>query len=235
MANRGKAAGKKATAAGKPSDSRAGKRRDRNKRVGARVPELGYYLIVTDTEETEKNYFEGLRDSIPAELKDRIVIKVEKARTVELVRKALEMTGQESQYRIPWIVFDRDQVKDFDEIIQIAEKSGVGAGWSNPCFEIWMYAYFGEMPAVRESYTCCDRFAEKFEKVTGQKYSKNDRDIYRKLVQYGDEKRAIQMAERCYKRCVEDGKRKPSEMWPACRVHRLVEEIQEKVVSNYNS
>lgn len=37
-----------------------------------------------------------------------------------------------------------------------------------------------------------------------------------------------------FKRCVEDGKQKPSEMWPACRVHRLVEEIQEKVVSNYN-
>ena len=121
MANRGKVAGKKAAAAGNPSDSRVGKRWDRNKRVGARVPELGYYLILTDTEEMEKNYFEGLRDSIPAELKDRIVIKVEKARTVELVRKALEMTGQESQYRIPWIVFDRDQVKDFDEIIQTAE------------------------------------------------------------------------------------------------------------------
>ena len=51
---------------GKPSDRRAGKRKDRNQRMGQRVPELGYYLIVTDTEETEKNYFEGLRDSIPA-------------------------------------------------------------------------------------------------------------------------------------------------------------------------
>lgn len=39
---------------GKPSDRRAGKRRDRNQRVGTRIPELGYYLIVTDTEETEK-------------------------------------------------------------------------------------------------------------------------------------------------------------------------------------
>lgn len=46
---------------GKPSDRRAGKRKDRNQRVGIRVPELGYYLIVTDTKETEKNYFEGLR------------------------------------------------------------------------------------------------------------------------------------------------------------------------------
>ncbi|MCM1027598.1 MAG: RloB family protein, partial [Roseburia sp.] len=143
MANKRKGEGRPVVVR-KPSDGRAGKRKDRNKRVGARVPELGYYLIVTDTEETEKNYFEVLRDTIPAELKDRLVIRVEKAKTVELVRKALELTEQESQYRIPWIVFDRDQVKDFDEIVLTAEKNDVGAGWSNPCFEIWMYAYFGE-------------------------------------------------------------------------------------------
>ncbi len=220
MTNKGK---------GKPSDQRAGKRRDRNQRVGTRIPELGYYLIVTDTEETEKNYFEGLRDSIPEELKDRLVIKVERVKTVELVKRAMELTDAESQYRIPWIVFDRDQVKDFDEIIRLAEKNDINAGWSNPCFEIWMYAYFGEMPAIRESYTCCDRFAEKFEKVTGQKYLKKDRNIYRKLVQYGDGEKAVQVAKRCYKKCIEEGKNKPSEMWPASMVQSLVEEIQRKV------
>lgn len=214
---------------GKPSDRRAGKRRDRNKWVGTRIPELGYYLIVTDTEETEKNYFEGLRDTIPEELKDRLIIKVERAKTVELVKRALELADAESQYRIPWIVFDRDQVKDFDEIISLAEKNDIKVGWSNPCFEIWMYAYFGEMPAIRESYRCCDRFAEKFERVTGQKYLKKDRDIYRKLVQYGDEGKAIEVAERCYKKCIADGREKPSEMWPACAVYRLVGEIQQKI------
>lgn len=213
----------------KPSDRRAGKRRDRNQRVGKRIPELGYYLIVTDTEETEKNYFEGLRDSIPAELKDRLVIKVEKAKTAELVKRAMDLIDAESQYRIPWIVFDRDQVKDFDEIIRMAEKNSIHAGWSNPCFEIWMYAYFGEMPAIRESYICCERFSVKFEKVTGQKYQKNDRDIYRKLMQYGDEENAIQVVRRCYKKCIEDGKEKPSEMWPASMVWELVEEIKSKV------
>ncbi len=216
---------------GKSSDRRAGKRKDRNQRVGTRVPELGYYLIVTDTKETEKNYFDGLRDSIPTELKDRLVIKVEKARTADLVKRALELANKEPQYRIPWIVFDRDQVTDFDNIIQLAEKSGVGAGWSNPCFEIWMYAYFGEMPTIGESYTCCDRFADKFEKVTGQKYLIRDQDIYRKLMQFGDEKKAIQIAERCYRKCVNDGKIKPSEMWPACTVQRLVEEICKKTRS----
>lgn len=219
MANRG----------GKSSDRRAGKRRDRDKRIGTRVPELGYYLIVTDTEETEKNYFEGLRNSIPFEMKDRLVIKVEKVKTVELVERAVELADAESQYRIPWIVFDRDQVKDFDEIIRTAEKNSINAGWSNPCFEIWMYSYFGEMPAIRESYICCNRFAEKYEKVTGQKYLKKDRDIYRKLAQYGEEEKAFRIAEQCYKKCKEAGKEKPSEMWPASTVQRLVEEIRKKV------
>lgn len=214
---------------GKPSDKRAGKRNDRNRRIGTRIPELGYYLIVTDTDETEKNYFEGLRDSIPSALKDRLVIKVEKAKTVELVEKALELTSKEPQYRIPWIVFDRDQVKDFDGIIRVAEENGVHAGWSNPCFEIWMYAYFGEMPAIQESFVCCDRFAEKFERVTGQKYRKSDRNVYQKLIMFGDEEKAVQIAERCYKKCEDAGRKEPSEMWPACMVQRLVEEIQKKV------
>lgn len=199
MTNKGK---------GKPSDRRAGKRRDRNQWVGTRIPELGYYLIVTDMEETEKNYFEGLRDSIPAELKDHLVIKAEKAKTVELVKRAMELIDAESQYRIPWIVFDRDQVKDFDDIIKLAEKNDINAGWSNPC---------------------CDWFAEKFEKVTGQQYLKKDRNIYRKLVQYGDEEKAIEVAKQCYKKCLENGKKKQSEMWSVSMVYRLVGEIQRKL------
>jgi hypothetical protein len=156
---------------------------------------------------------------------------VEKAKTVELVQKALELTNKDPQYRIPWIVFDRDQVKDFDEIIQTAERYEVKAGWSNPCFEIWMYAYLGEMPAIRESYTCCDQFSKKFKKVTGQNYQKSDRNVYQKLVKYGDEENAIQIAERCYEKCLGDEKQKPSEMWPACMVHKLVKEIQNKVTT----
>lgn len=42
---------------GKPSEHSTSKRKDRNQRIGQRVTEVGYYLIVTGTEETEKNYF----------------------------------------------------------------------------------------------------------------------------------------------------------------------------------
>lgn len=41
---------------------RNGKRKTRDQLAKRRVPELGYYFIVTDTEETEQNYMYGLRD-----------------------------------------------------------------------------------------------------------------------------------------------------------------------------
>ena len=214
---------------GKNSDSRAGKRKDRNARYATREPILGYYLIVTDTEETEKNYFEGLKKSIPPEMRDRIVIKVEKAKTTyNLVERTIELCSAQAQQRIPWIVFDRDQVKDFDGIIREAERNDIHAGWSNPCFEIWMFAYFGEMPNISDSVTCCSRFADRFEKATGQPYHKNDEDVYRKIVQYGDFDTAFRLAERSLARALEEGK-KPSEAFPACTVHYLVKEITDKV------
>ena len=47
-----------------------------------------------------------------------------------MIDKCLELTAYDAQYRIPWIVFDRDQVQGFDEIIKEAEDKGVQAGWS---------------------------------------------------------------------------------------------------------
>lgn len=213
---------------------RAGKRHDRNQRFCSRTPALGYYLIVTDTDETEKNYFEGLRDSIPPEIRNRIVIHVEKAKTTyDLVDRTKEFCGSSAQQRIPWIVFDRDEVKDFNGIIRMAEDFDIHAGWSNPCFEIWMYAYFGEMPNITDSVTCCNRFADRFKKLTGKEYRKNSSDIYRKLNDVGSFKTAFQLAEAALKRAEDDG-RVPSDSAPACTVHRLVKEILDKINTNQN-
>ena len=140
-------------------EERRGKRKSREQSRKTRIPELGYYYIVTDTDQTEKNYLEGLRDSIPEELKGKIVIKVSKSRTVDLVKTCKEGAALYPQYSEPWIVFDRDQVKDFDGIMKNAEQKGIHAGWSNPCLEIWLYAYFGSMPNIRDSVSCCNRFA----------------------------------------------------------------------------
>lgn len=93
-------------------------------------------MIVTDTEATERCFFTGLHQALPEEVRNKLVIKVVETKTRTMIDKCMKLTAYEAQYRIPWIVFDRDQVQGFDEIIDEAERKGIQVGWSNPCFEI---------------------------------------------------------------------------------------------------
>ena len=56
------------------------------------------------------------------------MIKVVETKTRAMIDKCLELTAYDAQYRIPWIVFDRDQVQGFDEIIKEAEDKGIQVG-----------------------------------------------------------------------------------------------------------
>ena len=136
------------------------------------------------------------------DVRNKLVIKVVETKTRAIIDKCLELTAYDAQYRIPWIVFDRDQVQGFDEIIAEAVSKGIQVGWSNPCFEIWMYAYFGSMSAIQDSWTCCSEFGRVYENKTEQKFEQ----------------------------CKREGKTKPSEMCPCTTVHKLVGEIKEKVL-----
>lgn len=213
-------------------EERRGKRKSREQSRKTRVPELGYYYIVTDTDQTEKNYLEGLRDFIPEELKGKIVIKVTKSRTVDLVKTCKEGSSLYPQYCEPWIVFDRDQVKDFDGIIKNAEQSGIHAGWSNPCLEIWLYAYFGNMPNIQDSVSCCNKFSTEYEKRTGQKYDKAEKDLYKKLCEFGNEENAIKIAQQKRKQCVENGLTVPSKMIPCTQLDELISVVKTKIKSS---
>lgn len=207
---------------------RTGNRKTREQRKQFKVPELGYYLIVTDTEATERCFFNGLHQDLPENVRNKLVIKVVETKTRAMIDKCLELTAYEAQYRIPWIVFDRDQVQGFDEIIAEAKSKGIEVGWSNPCFEIWMYAYFGTMPAIQDSWTCCSEFGRVYESKTKQKYSKADDKMYAKLCMAGDEGKAIQISQQKLEQCIREGKMKPSEMCPCTTVHKLVREIRGK-------
>ena len=210
---------------------RSGKRRSREA-FRTRVPDLGYYFIVTDAEETEANYMYGLRDSLPKELQGRIVIKVSKAKTQELVKACKEQAALEPQYGQPWIVFDKDRVVNFDKIIEHAIRESVNVGWSNPCIEIWFDAYFGRMHSYNDSVICCRKFGITFEQKTGQEYHKDNPQIYAVLNRFGDEAKAIQIAENRLQEYLKDGIDKPSEMCPCTTLQHLVKEIHEKVNTN---
>lgn len=208
---------------------RAGKRKDRNAELGKRVPNLGYYLIVTDTRCTEQNYFLGLRDSIPEAVRNHLVIRVEEAKTTQqLLQYTIELRENLSQYCQPWIVFDRDEVPDFDNMIQNSQKRGIQVGWSNPCFEIWFHAYFGSMPVFMNSQACWKAISVTLQKRTGKKYIKNDPAIYRKLSESGDVHTAIRIAKKRYEEFIE-ANIQPSRADSVTTAYQLVEEILEKI------
>lgn len=132
-------------------------------------------------------------------------------------------------YRITPIFAGGYQVKDFDDIILEATNRGIQVGWSNPCIEIWLFVYFGSMPAIQDSWICCSEFERVYERKTGQKCDKNDAQMYRKICSAGDEVKAIQIAQQKLEQCIREGKTKPSEMCPATTVHELVGEIRRKI------
>ncbi|WP_195984995.1 RloB family protein [Clostridium sp. D33t1_170424_F3] len=203
--------------------------RKRRESFTKRKPDMGYYSIITDTEETEKNYIYGFRDSFPEAVQKRLVIKVLETKTNELIKQSLDQALLEIPYSRVWIVFDRDRVVGFDDIIAEAERNGISVAWSNPCIEIWFDAYFGKMPAYQDSVACCKGFANTFETKTGQKYKKSDRQIYNKLKRYGDEDTAIRIAEEKLQGYKRDGVEKPSEMCPCTTVQKLILEIRQKI------
>lgn len=211
---------------------RMGNRKTREQFSKRRMPEMGYYLVVTDTEATERCFFEGLHNSFPDDLKKKLVIKVVETKTHNLIQKCLELTAYDAQYRIPWIVFDRDQVTNFDQIIKEAEREGIHVGWSNPCFEIWMFSYFGNMPVIQDSWVCCSKFGDLYKKKTGQEYSKADSNMYKRLCENGDEDKALFIAKQKYEQCLREGKKSPSQMCPATRVYELVSDIKGKILKN---
>ncbi len=208
--------------------NRDGNRIQRNQRYQKRIKDIGNYLIITDTEATEKNYFQGLHSSFPKDVQRKLVIKVSKAGTDKLVEEALEKRSVLYNFADTWIVFDRDRVNNFDEIISSARKNDIGVGWSNPCFEIWFSAYFGSMPKYAGSVDCCKDFAHTFKSKTGQEYKKSDPDIYSKLCKYGNEEKAINIASQKYREQSKCHNSIPSEMNPSTTVHVLVQEITSK-------
>ncbi|MBP5623118.1 MAG: RloB domain-containing protein, partial [Thermoguttaceae bacterium] len=123
------------------------------------------------------------------------------------------------------LVFDRDEFDSFDRIIVKAEKEGFEVGWSNPCFEIWMHAYFGKMPTAASSKECVGNFADEFKRKTGLEYKKNEPDIFNILERYGSFEKARKLARR-KEREAERAYSKPSDRSPSTTVYKLVEKIR---------
>lgn len=201
-------------------------KRDERKRI---LLKSGAYLIVTDAEKTEKNYFEGIKASIPDNLKNDLQIKIYSNKALsKIIDFAAEQRNKDERFRDIWLVFDRDEVKNFDKLIEEAKENKMNVGWSNPCFEIWLMSYFKNLENIPNSKKCYETFEKIFKENTDKKYKKSEEKIYNILCENGNENKAIQRAREKYHQ-VKKEYSKPSKMIGCTTVYKLVEELKKKI------
>ena len=196
------------------------------RRSGFKSQNLPRYLIVVDTEQTEFNYLNGFKNTIPRHLVDRVDIQIKNTSTDNLVEYCLNMCRKNPNYVTPWIVFDRDRVVNFNDIIFEARKNKINVAWSNPCIETWFFSYYDKPQNISESTVCVSRFKEKFKQMTGQEYKKNDKNIYKKLNQTGSQNKAIKYHEIKFKNYLKDSIT-PSDMYSCSTMFILISELLE--------
>ncbi len=191
---------------------------------------LGYYVILTDTDETEKNYITGFIASLPVEYRNHIKPPEKKIETSELVNEAVKQLSSSAQYSDAWVIFDKDRFSGFDDLINQANRQGIHAAWSNPCFEVWLSGYYSsKIKSTDDSVRCCSEFSKQFKRINNQEYDKADEKIYEKLIKKGNEKRAINLARARYSNCKNDDIGNFSDMTFCTTMYLLIDEIRKAV------
>ncbi len=145
-------------------------------RISNKYQARNKFYILTNGEQTEKNYFELLKS------KHSIYeVKVEfvNADPLGLVEYAIRNFKDANQV---WCVFDVDNShKDnrFVPALKKAEDNGIKIAYSNMAFEVWLISHFErcEKELQTKDYSTV---LNKYFKDKGVTYSKNDKELLKK-------------------------------------------------------
>jgi hypothetical protein len=147
-------------------------------------------LIVGEGQETEPNYFRGLRrESVVSEW-FTVTVKKGHGRSPEAVAKEASKYKRQAEnrgeyYDEVWCALDVEGPgarELLERAIAEAGRNGISLCLSNPCFEVWLLAHF-----VRESraHNGCDSVIQRlnphWQRLCGQDYRKNDGQLYARI------------------------------------------------------
>lgn len=177
------------------------RRREQRKRreIETRPPRCETFLITSEGEETEPNYFRGLVKSLTgsgASKVGEVDIRGEGCVTSSLVNETARIVNRSiKNYDNVWIVFDRDSFDDFDEAISLAERMGFHVAWGNESFEYWLCLYFGRYDSALSRDDWCAILDDKLSESGRDGYEKNKEDIFDLLNELGDHVKAVRFAD----------------------------------------
>ena len=202
-----------------------GRNKQPARRTGTREPKYGRYLIFTNGEKTEVNYFNGLRKSLPIEVQDNIQISIYTCK-LDNFENEIQRVKSKYQYSKTYIVLDKDRESQYTlkNIKSIAKRNDCTIIFSAPCIEYWFLKHFNTTVTFQENMHLpasqqCIKELEKYIKH----YNKNDDNIYNILNKIGSENTAIELAKKEFKPYKNQ---KLYEINNATNVYELIEEVK---------
>lgn len=189
------------------------------------------FLIVCEGEKTEPNYFKAFIDNRRSEVKE-VNVKGCGCSTCQLINEAKKIQEKlEHERQVPfdrvWLVFDKDEFKDFNKAIADAKKEGMNCAWSNQAFELWYVLHFQYLDTGVDHKQYIGMIEDKVMKASKSKtfkYKKNDVGFYQILHEHGNEDFAFKNAEKLRNR--HKGKVDYAAHNPRTEVDLLVNELR---------
>lgn len=189
------------------------------------------FLIVCEGEKTEPNYFKAFIDNRRSEVKE-VNVKGCGCSTCQLINEAKKIQEKlERERQVPfdrvWLVFDKDEFKDFNKAIADAKKEGMNCAWSNQAFELWYVLHFQYLDTGVDRKQYIGMIEDKVRKASKSKtfkYKKNDVGFYQILHEHGNEDFAFKNAEKLRNR--HKGKVDYAAHNPRTEVDLLVNELR---------
>lgn len=205
------------------------------RKAESKTPKPNSFLIVTEGTKTEPFYFNGLANYIN-ELYQSSSIQLEQPtietygegkNTVSLVNEASRIVARSPIiYEQVWVVFDKDDFKQFDEAIELAKDKGFYVGWSNQSFEYWIFLHFNYSDSALHRSLWCEKLDDLFKtrSISNEGYEKNLPNIFDIATQHGSLKHAIGNAIRIEQSY--DNRTLPSKKDPCTTVYKLIQELK---------
>lgn len=199
--------------------------------IGKRKLAPENYLIMCEGEETEPNYFAGLKELINSKYGDKVDVLIPSIKikgtgrnTTDLVNYTEKFVNQAGKkYGKVWIVFDKDDYPD-KQFNQAIKNSSFNTAWSNPCFEIWILLHLKKVINFVPKDKILNELDKEFKKYGLGNYRKNDKNIFKKISKDDNLNKAITNARKLNDKFKDE---EPSKSNPMTTVYKIVEDLKE--------
>lgn len=132
-------------------------------------------LVITEGKNTEPSYFKKFR--YPNVELVTVGTGLSTCRLVKEVEAILNGKYRNKRFDEIWVVFDKDDNKDFQEAINMAKKKGYNVAYSNQAIEYWFLLHFNDHQGGALDRKKYSKMLNDYIKPLGAYYDENIKEV----------------------------------------------------------